>query len=115
MNPQNRINIDDKLILPKNIYKNHNQWGVKFFSKKLKKELFAGNYKSISEAIMARDKFISENINSDLEGYLPKGLTLRKGVYKVTFCYKGYREYLGSYYNIKDAIEARNKYIDSLK
>lgn len=110
------ININDKIKLPKSIYKyKYNKFSVSFYSKKYKKNFHVGYYNSIEEAVKERDKFIIENIDDKLEGYMPRGLTKMNKYYKADFHFKGEREYMGTFDTMQEAISARNKYIDSLK
>lgn len=111
--------MQSKLKLPKSVYLNKNKkvrvYSVNIHSKKYDKNLHVGYYETIEEAIIARDKFVVENYSDLTEGYLPRGMTKNGKNYRVYFQFKGQEEYLGTFETIKEAVEFRNKYIDSLK
>ncbi|WP_027380812.1 hypothetical protein [Chryseobacterium daeguense] len=102
--------------LPKSIYAYKDKLQVAIYSKKYKKTYHVGYYLSIGEAVEARDKFVVENYHDITEGYLPRGLSLNaNNKYTVRFQFKNCEEYIGSYCTIKDAVKARNIFIESLK
>lgn len=111
--------MESKLKLPKSVYFNKNKkvrvYSVNIHSKKYDKNLHVGYYDTIEEAIIARDKFVVDNYHDLTSGYLPRGMTKNGKKYRVDFTFKGQEEYLGTFETIKEAVEFRNKYIDSLK
>lgn len=93
-----------------------NKYQVGIYSKLTKKTYTPGSYSTLKEAIKARDQFIFENIDTILEGYLPRGIA--KGVskkYSAKFSYQGKYKYLGQFDTIEEAVSTRNNYINSLK
>lgn len=111
--------MESKLKLPKSVYlrkeKLTKKYSVNVHSKKYDKNLHVGYFDTIEEAVIARDKFVVENYNDLTAGYLPRGMSKNGKNYRVDFQFKGQEEYLGTFETIKEAVEFRNKYIDSLK
>ena len=108
-----------ELKLPKSVYlrkeKLTKRYSVNIHSKKYDKNLHVGYYDTIEEAVEARDKFVVENYHNLTDGYLPRGMTKSGKKYTVVFTFKGKKERLGTFETIKEGVDFRNKYIDSLK
>ena len=106
-----------KMKLPKSIY-HHGPKGkyiVTFHSKKYGKRIHAGYASTVEEAIVLRDKFILDNIDDVLQGYLPRGIGFgQTNNYVAYFDFKKMRQHIGSFKKLEDAIEARSNYIKSL-
>ena len=113
--------MNNKLKLPKSVYFNKNKkvrvYSVNIHSKKYDKNIHVGYYDTIDEAIIARDKFVVENYNDLTDGYLPRGISFdeRRNKFTSTFTFNKTDIYLGSFTELKEAVDFRNKYIDSLK
>lgn len=106
-----------KVNLPKSVYKFRDRFNVVFHSKVTKENLYAGSFETISDAIKARDLFVSQNINGFLLGYLPRGVSFNKkmGKYQASFTFQEKHVHIGSFSELDEAINARNGFIDSLK
>ncbi len=100
---------------PKNIYLNRDGFQVSFWSKKLNKNIYCGIYESMGEAVKARDIFICENIHDVLFGYVPRGITRDRNKFRAYLYVNKEKISIGNFTNIKEAIDYRNSYIDSLK
>lgn len=105
-----------KLKLPKYVQRAKNgKYQVCIRSKKYGTKKYVGIYTNLNDAISARDKFVVENYNDFTEGYLPRGIT-RMGIkFYASFTFKDKDEFLGSFSNLSDAVQARNNFINSLK
>ena len=82
-----------------------------------KKSIHVGTFPTLEEAIKQRDAFIIANYNGVAKGYMPRGISFfkRNNTYQAHLSIDGITFYIGTYKNMTEAIEARNKYIDSLK
>jgi len=105
--------------LPKSVYRptHTNKYSVNIHSKKYDKNIHVGYFYTISEAIAARDKFIVNNYDDLTSGYLPRGITFdkRRNHFNASFTFEKSTVFIGSYKSLHEAVEARNKFIDSLK
>ena len=105
--------------LPKSVYRptHTNKYSVNIHSKKYDKNIHVGYFYTISEAIAARDKFIVSNYDDLTSGYLPRGITFdkRRNHFNASFTFEKSTVFIGSYKSLHEAVEARNKFIDSLK
>lgn len=113
--------MESKLKLPKSVYLRKDKltkpYTVNIHSKKYNKNIHVGYFDTIEESMIARDKFVVENYHDLTSGYLPRGISFdeRRNKFTSTFTFNKTDIYLGSFVELKDAIEFRNKYIDSLK
>lgn len=108
--------------LPKSIgMRKNGKFRVTFTAKKEadseKRTIYVGTYDTLEEAIRARDSFITANYNGVAKGYMPRGISLfkRNNTYQAHLSIDGVTFYIGKYKTMTEAIEARNRYIDSLK
>ncbi len=106
-----------KEILPKYISRisKSGKYQVKLRSKKYGTQKYVGQFNTINEAVLARDKFIVDNYHDFTAGILPRGITRINGKYSASFTFKNKDEFIGNFISLSDAVEARNKFIDSLK
>lgn len=103
-------------MFPKGISKNQSgYYTVNLYSKKYKQKHYVGTFSTIEEAIKARDIFVIKNYLDIMEGFLPRGISkVRKG-FRASFSFFGGFTYIGQYDSLKEAIEKRNEFIESLK
>lgn len=112
--------MDKKYQLPKSISFAYGKYVVKINVKKhvvnKERQIHVGVFDTLDDAVIAREKFILENYQGVANGYLPRGISKHThGRYIARFSYFGKLKYLGIYNTVEKAIEARYKYIDSLK
>lgn len=111
-----------KIKLPKSITaKPNGKFQASFAVKKdvisAKRTIYIGTFDSVDEAVKARDAFIIANYNGVAKGYMPRGISYfkQRGMYQAHLSIEGTSFYIGVFNTIQDAIEARHKFIDSLK
>ena len=104
------------LKLPKNVHIKGKKYFVDVYNRKTSNNHYVGIFDTIEEAIIARDKYVVENYDL-LGGYVPRGISFNKLInkYVAFFCFGKEQVNLGSFKSLKEAVEYRNKYIDSLK
>jgi len=82
-----------------------------------RRTIYVGTYDTLEEAVKERDAFIIANYNGVAKGYMPRGVSFvkRQNSYQANLSIEGTTFYIGTFKTIPEAIEARNKYIESLK
>ena len=81
------------------------------------RQISAGTYSTLEEALEARDKFVIDNYQGITKGYMPRGIyySKRDHAYKASLSLRGKTFYIGSFPTMKEAIDTRIEFIDSLK
>jgi hypothetical protein len=106
-----------KIKLPKSISKSvGGKYRVIIAVRGNKQTLYGGTYDTIAEAVIGRDKFVTENYHDSTKGYMPRGIGYNKNLK----CYTAYlkidefQKYLGKFDTLNEAIEFRKKFLESL-